>query len=184
LAGFRSAIALPILLIFFGRRAVNFSAAQIIGGIAYAAAVLLFVSSTKLTTSRNAILLQYTAPLYVDVLSWWRGFRYSGQPFDRPRLPALDSSIPTERYGLDRSCAPWRVPDRAVFRLLCRGHQECDGHGEGILIPMLEPILNPLWALLFTGERIGPWALLGGVAVILSVLFRGVMDYRRTSSPI
>jgi len=55
---------------------------------------------------------------------------------------------------------------------------------EAILIPMLEPILNPLWALLCMGERIGPWALLGGVVVILSVLFRGVMDYRRTSSPV
>jgi drug/metabolite transporter (DMT)-like permease len=55
---------------------------------------------------------------------------------------------------------------------------------EAILIPMLEPILNPLWALLCMGERIGPWALLGGVVVIFSVLFRGFMDYRRTSSPV
>jgi len=55
---------------------------------------------------------------------------------------------------------------------------------EGILIPVLEPILNPLWTLLFMGEQLGPWALLGGVVVILSVLFRGFMDYRRTLSPV
>ena len=30
-----------------------------------------FVSATKLTTSGNAILLQYTAPLYVALLSGW-----------------------------------------------------------------------------------------------------------------
>lgn len=70
-AGFRSAIALPVLLLFFGRRAVNFSAAQILGGVCYAATVTLFVSATKLTTSGNAILLQYTAPLYVALLSGW-----------------------------------------------------------------------------------------------------------------
>ena len=70
-AGFRSAIALPVLLLFFGRRAVNFSASQLIGGICYAATVTLFVSATKLTTSGNAILLQYTAPLYVALLSGW-----------------------------------------------------------------------------------------------------------------
>jgi drug/metabolite transporter (DMT)-like permease len=52
---------------------------------------------------------------------------------------------------------------------------------EAILIPVLEPILNPLWTLLWMGERIGPWAMLGGVVVLLSVLFRGFMERRRTS---
>jgi drug/metabolite transporter (DMT)-like permease len=37
--------------------------------IAYAVMLLLFVSATKLTTAANAIFLQYTAPLYVLVLS-------------------------------------------------------------------------------------------------------------------
>jgi drug/metabolite transporter (DMT)-like permease len=55
---------------------------------------------------------------------------------------------------------------------------------EGILIPVLEPILNPLWTLLFMGERIGQWALLGGVVVILSIIFRAVMDSRRTVPPV
>ncbi|MFH1069264.1 MAG: DMT family transporter, partial [Candidatus Glassbacteria bacterium] len=53
---------------------------------------------------------------------------------------------------------------------------------EGILIPVLEPILNPLWAFFFVGERIGPWALLGGFLVILSILFRSVMNSRRIGS--
>ena len=53
---------------------------------------------------------------------------------------------------------------------------------EGILIPVLEPLLNPLWAFFFIGERIGPWALLGGFLVILSILFRGFMNSRRNGS--
>ena len=49
---------------------------------------------------------------------------------------------------------------------------------EGILIPMLEPVLNPLWAFLFLGERLGLWALLGGFFVILSILFRSIIKSR------
>ncbi len=40
-------------------------------GIAYALTVLLFITSTKLTTAANAILLQYTAPIYVALLGNW-----------------------------------------------------------------------------------------------------------------
>jgi drug/metabolite transporter (DMT)-like permease len=53
---------------------------------------------------------------------------------------------------------------------------------EGILIPVLEPILNPLWTFFFVGERIGAWALWGGAMVIASILFRGVMNSRRAGS--
>lgn len=38
--------------------------------VAYAAMVVCFVASAKLTTAANAILIQYTAPLYVVVVGW------------------------------------------------------------------------------------------------------------------
>jgi drug/metabolite transporter (DMT)-like permease len=38
---------------------------------------------------------------------------------------------------------------------------------EGVLLLLLEPVLNPLWAALLQGERPGRWALIGG-AIILS----------------
>ena len=244
-AGFRSAIAMPVLLIFFGRRAVNFSAAQLIGGIAYAATVTLFVAATKLTTAGNAILLQYTAPLYVALLSGWllhertRWFDWVAiaavlcgmSLFFLDKLSAgglmgnilaviagfaFASLILAMRRQKDASpagsailgnlltvlvCLPWMVQSPpggtdwiglallGVFQIglsyVCYAVAIRNVTAmEAILIPMLEPILNPLWALLCMGERIGPWALLGGVVVILSVLFRGFMDYRRTSSPV
>ena len=43
---------------------------------------------------------------------------------------------------------------------------------EAILIPMIEPILNPLWVALKRGEIPGPWSLLGGALVLGSVLGR------------
>ncbi len=50
---------------------------------------------------------------------------------------------------------------------------------EAILIPMLEPVLNPVWALWGLGERPGPWALLGGVLVLGGVAARSVMLARK-----
>ena len=43
---------------------------------------------------------------------------------------------------------------------------------EGALLPTLEPILNPVWVALFTGETPGRLALVGGAFVLGSVLFR------------
>jgi drug/metabolite transporter (DMT)-like permease len=43
---------------------------------------------------------------------------------------------------------------------------------EAVLIPMIEPILNPLWVALRRGEVPGPWSLTGGALVLSSVLVR------------
>jgi drug/metabolite transporter, DME family len=46
-------------------------AAKLTTAIAYAACIITFVSATKLTTSANAIFLQYTGPAYVLMLGPW-----------------------------------------------------------------------------------------------------------------
>lgn len=241
-AGYRSAIALPVLFLFFGRSAVNFSADQLIGGVCYAATVTLFVSATKLTTSGNAILLQYTAPLYVALLSGWllgeriRWFDWTAiaavlcgmSLFFLDRLSAgglagnllgicsgvaFASLIIAMRRQKDASPAGSAIWGNLLTVLICLpGMIQSPPGGadwtgllllgvfqiglsyvcystairnvtamEAILIPVVEPILNPLWVLLWMGERMGPWAILGGAVVVLSVLFRGVMDYRTTA---
>lgn len=43
---------------------------------------------------------------------------------------------------------------------------------EAILIPIIEPILNPIWVFLAFGEKPGNWALMGGSIVLASVMFR------------
>ena len=37
---------------------------------------------------------------------------------------------------------------------------------------MLEPVFNPVWVFFGTGERPGPWALLGGALVLAAVALR------------
>lgn len=39
------------------------------------------------------------------------------------------------------------------------------------LLAALEPLLNPIWVLLFNGEKPGPYSLIGGVIVISAVTF-------------
>ncbi len=43
---------------------------------------------------------------------------------------------------------------------------------EAILIPVIEPILNPIWVFLATGERPGGLALVGGLIVVVAVTLR------------
>jgi drug/metabolite transporter (DMT)-like permease len=45
---------------------------------------------------------------------------------------------------------------------------------EASLLCMLEPVLNPLWVFLGTGERPGPWALVGGALVVGTVAARAL----------
>ncbi|HHX66222.1 MAG TPA: DMT family transporter [Chloroflexi bacterium] len=71
LAGARSAIAALTLWIFLRRPRFTGSVAQIGGAVAYAATVLLYVVAVKMTTAANAILLQYTAPVWVALFSAW-----------------------------------------------------------------------------------------------------------------
>jgi len=50
---------------------------------------------------------------------------------------------------------------------------------DAILIPLLEPVLNPLWVLLFKGETPGLWSLAGAGLVLGAVLLRGLLGLRK-----
>ena len=79
LAGYRSAFALPVLAIaaaYEARRRQVSVVAMLRRPLVWAAAfsyalmVVTFVVSARLTTAANAILLQYSGPIYVALLSW------------------------------------------------------------------------------------------------------------------
>ncbi len=71
IAGMRSAVAALVLLVALRRPRLTWSSAQIGGAIAYTVTVILFVLANKLTTAANAILLQYTSPIYVALFGAW-----------------------------------------------------------------------------------------------------------------
>jgi drug/metabolite transporter (DMT)-like permease len=49
---------------------------------------------------------------------------------------------------------------------------------EASLILLIEPVLNPVWAWIFQGERPGPWALLGGAIILGATTLKGWLDAR------
>jgi drug/metabolite transporter (DMT)-like permease len=49
---------------------------------------------------------------------------------------------------------------------------------EASLILLIEPVLNPVWAWLFQGERPGPWAVLGGAVILGATALKGWIDAR------
>jgi drug/metabolite transporter (DMT)-like permease len=72
IAGLRSAIAAAFMLLLMrGRLNFKLSFPQVSGALAYAVTMVLFVSATKMTTAANAILLQYTAPVFTALLGAW-----------------------------------------------------------------------------------------------------------------
>ena len=70
IAGIRSLFGGLVILVFLRRPRFTWSFAQIAGAVCYAACMIGFVTANKLTTAANAILLQYTAPVYAAVLGW------------------------------------------------------------------------------------------------------------------
>ena len=71
IAGARSAIASIIILLALRKPKFNWSLPQIAAALSYTGTVILFVTANKMTTAANAILLQFTAPIYVALLGAW-----------------------------------------------------------------------------------------------------------------
>lgn len=235
--GARSAIAAALLWAVARRPRFDWSPAQIGGAVAYAVTVALYVPAVTLTTAANAIMLQYTAPLWIALFgAWFLGERATwvdwlciavslggmalffheglasksfagdllgalsgitlawmmlllrkqkhGRPLESTLLgnilaaliglpfmfgrPAPDATgwlvivvLGVVQLGLAYALYSWAI--RHVTAL------------ESVLIVMLEPILNPIWALLLIGERPQGWALLGGLLVLAAATVRGVL---------
>ena len=240
IAGGRSAIAIPMILLCIGRPRFTFSRAQVGGALGYAGTVVLFVFATRMTTAANAIFLQYTAPVYVALIGrWYLGERASRIDWlviavalagialfflDRLTVAGLWGNILALGSGLafasvalflrkEKAGSPvasivlgnvivavagapfmFQAPslcEDGLWRLVLLGAVQLGlpyvlyataikqvSALEATLIPMLEPVLNPLWVMLALGERPGPWAIVGGLLVLSAVLGRGVMMMR------
>lgn len=247
IAGARSAIATPVILLFTGRPRITFSPPQMAGAIAYAGTMVCFILATRMTSAANAIFLQYTAPIYVAVAGhWWLRERTLRSDWitipvaigaiglffmDRLSVSGLWGNVFALLSGLcfagtvlclrrERASSPATVillgnilaalvslpfmlkspfPVRELPAILILGVVQLGlGYGlysiaikrvtalEATLIPLLEPVLNPVWVMLAIGETPGPWARIGGAAVLLTVLFRGtlmVLSARQSRPP-
>lgn len=240
ISGVRSAIAAVVFAIAVRRPRLTWSRGQIAGTLCYAASVTLFVMAVKWTTAANAILLQYTAPVYVALLSAWcldeptkrsdwlaigamlagvslffldelsaTGFwgivcalasgiafaglivslrsQKHGSPFESilfGNLIVAIVTIPAMRSGSPGASGWWVLLILGVFQLgiahlLYASALKSVPAVEGAIVPMIEPILSPLWVFLLLGERPGPFAMAGGSIVLGTVGVRTWLAYAR-----
>jgi drug/metabolite transporter (DMT)-like permease len=239
-AGARSAIAIPMILLCIGRPRFTFSRAQIGGALAYSGTVILFVFATRMTTAANAIFLQYTAPIYVALIGrcylgerasridwlviavaligialffmdrltvsgWWgnvialgSGIAFAGvalflrkEKAGSPVASIVLGNVIVALAGLPFILQAPSLGTGGLWRLVLLGAIQLGlpyvfyataikqvTALEATLIPLLEPVLNPLWVMLALGEKPGPWAIVGGLLVLGAVLGRGLIMMR------
>jgi drug/metabolite transporter (DMT)-like permease len=244
----RSAIAAALLYAvrrpsFAGIRRMEWLAA-----LALAATTGLFIVANKLTTAANAILIQYSAPVWVALLGRW---------FLGERTTRLDwTTIVLVLGGIALFFVEQLTVDHVLGNLVALAAGVCFAfnsltmrrvamHGDGIdplrplllgnlvgavvgfpfwfvapfpdatawgalvalgllqqgaaylcyaaavrhasamdliLVPVIEPILSPIWVAIFFAEWPGPAALAGGAIVVGAVTMRAVLARRFTAT--
>lgn len=245
IAGVRSAIASVVFLIILGKPRMNWTRVQMGAAASYAGTVIFFVIATKATTAANAIFLQYTAPIYVALLSsrllkektkvldWvtvlivlggmvlffldnlsttgimgnifgiisgicfalqiiFLRMQKDGSPWESVFLGNIITAI----IGLPFLTTAWPNAFDWVELLILGVVQlglpyilytiaiKHTTALEAILIPVIEPILNPLWVLLFLGEKPGSWSLIGGFIVLMAITIRCILVEIPISFPV
>lgn len=265
IAGYRGLFALPVLLLpaFLLLRAAPQGDAALraglrlppvwLGAASYAVTVIFFVIANRLTTAANTILLQYTAPIYVALLSYpllrepvrrldwlaiagcvlgmawfftdqlsasgWLGngaALFSGVGFGllpvmmrlslrrasgAGSVPGMGRLLPVLIVVLGNTitaliCLPWMIGAWRAGSFAGQGWGVLAALGclqiglayllytagvrhlsavQCILVCTVEPLLNPVWVALGTGERPSRSALIGGALILLSVTGHGVL---------
>ena len=69
-SGLRSGVAALVIYFFSRNNKIKFSKSKILAAFFYILVVTLFVLANKFNTVGNAILLQYTAPVYVALFGY------------------------------------------------------------------------------------------------------------------
>lgn len=243
IAGMRSAITALFIWVYIKKPKFNWSVIQICGAICYATTVIAFMVANKMTTGANAILLQYTAPIYValfgtffvkekttkvdwitigavvigmifffigdlDTENMWGNFwavisgisfagiaitlrmqkdasplesillgniitAIVGIPFMFQAIPSPLSWVGLVLMGTIQLGLPYILYAKAIKSISAL---------EATLIPVIEPILSPLWIFLIVGEVPGKWAIFGGIIVLFSVTARSLYMLRYIKS--
>jgi len=228
--------ALFLLAVTWRSLRFTWSPLQLGAATAYAACTVLFTLANKMTTAANAVLLQYTAPVWIALLGagllgerttradWLTiavglgglaVFFYEGlQPGNiagllvalasglgfavmtllmrrQKHASALESIILGNLLGfLIGAPALWTAPALPATGWLALGllgvvqlglayllYAKAIKHVtalDAVLIPVIEPVLNPVWVMVAVGERPSLFTLLGGAIVLGAGTLRAI----------
>lgn len=242
IAGARSLIALLVFLPFVKQCRFRFSVPMVMGALSYSLTTILFTAANKTTTAANAILLQYTAPVFVilmasvflkermtkvdvlcvggvlvglvlfvvegiggghlfgDLLALLSGVSFAGlavsmraqkdaKPMESVILGNLLNAVVCLPIGFSIS-----LPQGGLIYLVLLGLVQLGfsyllysyavryvSALQTVLLTMLEPLLNPVWVFLATGEKPGLLAVTGGMIVLSMVVLHAILKNREAS---
>ena len=244
LGGVRSLVGFILLAPMVLRKGFQKIDRYVIGGaICYAAFNYCFITSTTLTSSAIAIMMQYTAPIYVALLSWlflrervgWAdiisvGFVFLGMIFffldsnsggslkgnivsifngitfagisiflrlQKDGNPALSMYLGNVISAVAGLPIMWNagMPDTiSLLFLLLAGLLVAVSYTlyakastglsalETVLIPIIDPVMNPVWVFLFLDERPGALTIVGAAVILVSVTIRVVSGLTPSSA--
>ena len=244
IAAGRSLVAVILLAPMVLRKGFQKIDRYVIGGaICYAAFNYCFITSTTLTSSAIAIMMQYTAPIYVALLSWlflrervgWAdiisvGFVFLGMIFffldsnsggslkgiivsiftgitfdgisiflrlQKDGNPALSMYLGNVISAVAGLPIMWNagMPDTiSLLFLLLAGLLVAVSYTlyakastglsalETVLIPIIDPVMNPVWVFLFLDERPGALTMVGAAVILVSVTIRVVSGLTPSSA--
>lgn len=244
IAASRSLVAAVIVSFFIDKPMTKFSKDKLLGGVFYSLTVILFVIANKYTTAANAILLQYTAPIYIilfgnlvlgeksyihdyitvilvvmgmvlffvdslkgggtagNIIAILSGAAFA---FTAIFMRKQKSYNPLESVfwgnlltavicsfgfflsppigsrsivfigllGVFQLGIPYILYSKAIKSVSAL---------EATLIPVIEPLLNPIWVVLVNGEIPSIWSVVGGAIVLCAVTGRTVYVLRLEKS--
>ena len=244
IAAGRSLVAVILLAPMVLRKGFQKIDRYVIGGaICYAAFNYCFITSTTLTSSAIAIMMQYTAPIYVALLSWlflrervgWAdiisvGFVFLGMIFffldsnsggslkgnivsifngitfagisiflrlQKDGNPALSMYLGNVISAVAGLPIMWNagMPDTiSLLFLLLAGLLVAVSYTlyakastglsalETVLIPIIDPVMNPVWVFLFLDERPGALTIVCAAVILVSVTIRVVSGLTPSSA--
>jgi drug/metabolite transporter (DMT)-like permease len=236
IAGARSAIAAATLMLVLRKPKFTWSFDQIAAALSYAGMVTMFVTANKTTTAANAIMLQFTAPIYVALLGSWflkervklsdwimiflvmggmalffigglntggmlgnliaagSGVCFAlftifmrrqkdGSPIESVFLGNILTALiglPFFAFGTPEGEGWLYLLVLGVFQLgvsyilYSKAIKKATAL-EAVLIPVVEPILNPVWVFLLLGEVPGPYSIVGGLIVLSVITVRCIL---------
>ena len=244
IAAGRSLVAVILLAPMVLRKGFQKIDRYVIGGaICYAAFNYCFITSTTLTSSAIAIMMQYTAHIFVALLSWlflrervgWAdiisvGFVFLGMIFffldsnsggslkgnivsifngitfagisiflrlQKDGNPALSMYLGNVISAVAGLPIMWNagMPDTiSLLFLLLAGLLVAVSYTlyakastglsalETVLIPIIDPVMNPVWVFLFLDERPGALTIVGAAVILVSVTIRVVSGLTPSSA--
>lgn len=246
IAGVRSLIGCLTMLVFIRKPRFTFSLNQVMAALSYSATMILFIFANKMTTSANAVLLQYTEPVFIVILGRWLLADEKTGPGDWLAIVGVfagmilffldDLSFSANMGNILAVISGLTFALTAIFMRRQKDVRSQDSfmlahiltfaislpfifraglpsggnldscllglvllgvfqmglpsilYGKGVsgvsaisagLITMLEPVLNPVWVVLFIGETPSPRAILGGVIILVCVTLRTVFKVKK-----